>query len=190
MLASAAPFGADAEPGEPSDVDLATIIAASRPLRSEAEEPETAGTIATAGFAAQADPAEPGLELTAANDLDAAEDEALEDLPTEVLPSVARPEPAPALRLVAEDGSVEYQVGQDGATLGRAPSNTIVLADERASGRHARIEWRDDAYWLIELQSTNGVAVNGFRITEPYRVHESDVITIGRTRLVAQAAPA
>lgn len=62
--------------------------------------------------------------------------------------------------------------------LGRDPSGDITLSSSFISRHHARIEQRGQEYWIIDLQSTNGTAVNGRLITQ-HRLNEGDIIRIG-----------
>ena len=50
--------------------------------------------------------------------------------------------------------------------IGRAPSNTIVLKDDRCSRAQAQIRFDEeqDAWFLKDLQSRNGTLVNGRKI--------------------------
>jgi len=63
-------------------------------------------------------------------------------------------------------------------TIGRAPSNDIVLNDGSVSGQHAKIEAVDNGYLLSDLQSKNGVFVNKKFISSHW-LKNGDVITIG-----------
>lgn len=54
--------------------------------------------------------------------------------------------------------------------IGRAPHCRVRLADKRASWDHARISWLRDAWWLRDLNSTNGTWVDGHRLTPDDRV--------------------
>ncbi len=55
-------------------------------------------------------------------------------------------------------------------TLGRAHDSTIVLDDDYASSRHARIYPDRDGQWIIEdLGSTNGTYLDRSRLTTPHR---------------------
>lgn len=71
----------------------------------------------------------------------------------------------------------------DFMTVGRDPSNSLVLQDPYASSRHARIEKRDQYYLLRDLRSRNGTFVNGARISECY-LAPSDRITFGTSEFV------
>lgn len=53
-------------------------------------------------------------------------------------------------------------------TLGRAHDSTIVLDDDYASSRHARIYPDRDGQWIVEdLGSTNGTYLDRTRLTTP-----------------------
>lgn len=68
-------------------------------------------------------------------------------------------------------------------TVGRAPTNTIVLADEGVSSQHAIIEVQSYALKITDTQSTNGIAVNGARMPAgvPIILQPNDRLTLGRT---------
>ena len=68
------------------------------------------------------------------------------------------------------------------ATIGRSKDCDIQLADPNASRRHAELRQEGAAYWLIDLDSTNGSQVNGHR-TARAKLESGDVITIGSTDL-------
>ena len=70
-----------------------------------------------------------------------------------------------------------YDVGS-GATLGRGDVE-IVLEDPFASSQHARIERQGGAVVLEDLGSTNGVKVNGRRITGPTPLEPGARIALG-----------
>jgi hypothetical protein len=72
-------------------------------------------------------------------------------------------------------------------TIGRAKDCDLPLDDNRASRQHARLERRPDGYWISDLGSSNGVFLNGNRITEPIRLTLQDEIQIGDTTLKAVA---
>ncbi len=68
-------------------------------------------------------------------------------------------------------------------SLGRAPTNTIVLNDTFCSQEHAWIMRRDGQWWLEDRGSSNGTRLNGERISEPVVLSSGDVIGIGRLEL-------
>ena len=86
--------------------------------------------------------------------------------------------PTASLALVGSGAPQVWPLDQPGMTLGRAPTNEIVVADPNASRAHARIEERDGQWWLVDLGSTNGTLVNQTLIKER-RLTPGDQITIG-----------
>jgi len=94
--------------------------------------------------------------------------------------------PGAILRVVAVDGS-SRQIAVDGRrlTIGRADDNGLVLADLRVSRHHARINVRRRALVLVDLGSTNGVRVNGVRVSE-VALGAGDRIELGETVLVVE----
>src|SRR5665811_226863 len=70
---------------------------------------------------------------------------------------------------------------ETGVLLGRNPECTLVLDDDFASGRHARI-FRRDAGWFVEdLGSTNGTFMGSSKLTQPMPVEVGSTIRIGKT---------
>ena len=67
--------------------------------------------------------------------------------------------------------------------LGRSKECDIQIADPNASRRHAELRREGDAYWLVDLGSTNGLDVNGKR-TQRAKLANGDRVTIGTTELV------
>jgi pSer/pThr/pTyr-binding forkhead associated (FHA) protein len=68
-----------------------------------------------------------------------------------------------------------------GVLLGRNPECTLILDDDFASGRHARI-YRRDAGWFVEdLGSTNGTFLGGSKLTQPMPLEVGSTLRIGKT---------
>lgn len=68
-----------------------------------------------------------------------------------------------------------------GTLIGRSPECALVLDDDYASGRHARI-YESEGQWLVEdLGSTNGTFVDNRRITAPTPLTAGSTLRIGRT---------
>jgi hypothetical protein len=68
-------------------------------------------------------------------------------------------------------------------SLGRSPTNTIVLIDTFCSQEHALVTWRGGQWWLEDRNSSNGTLLNGQVVSEPVVVSTGDVITVGRVEL-------
>ena len=90
------------------------------------------------------------------------------------------------LRFETESGPAPtFEVTRSGATIGRAPENTIRLDDLSVSRRHARISFRQGGYWLNDLKSTSGTWVDGTKLNAPHRLADGQVVGIGILRLKA-----
>ncbi len=64
-------------------------------------------------------------------------------------------------------------------TIGRGEECDIALPDRQVSRVHARIEWRQDAYYLIDMGSKNGTHLNGGEVQEtPAALHDGDEIQV------------
>jgi serine phosphatase RsbU (regulator of sigma subunit) len=64
-------------------------------------------------------------------------------------------------------------------TIGRQAGNQLVLRDNRASRQHARIVLDGGAYFIEDLNSRNGVTVNGARVGVRQPLHSGDEIEFG-----------
>lgn len=67
-------------------------------------------------------------------------------------------------------------------SLGRAPTNTITVADETASLEHALISLRAGKWWLEDLGSRNGTLLNGMLVTAPTVISGGDLIGLGQAQ--------
>ncbi|MFF2651368.1 FHA domain-containing protein [Streptomyces sp. NPDC058045] len=91
---------------------------------------------------------------------------------------------APSKLVVSEGILTGTTVALQGQTitLGRAHDSTIVLDDDYASSRHARIYPDRDGQWIVEdLGSTNGTYLDRTRLTTPTPVPLGAPIRIGKT---------
>ena len=94
-----------------------------------------------------------------------------------------RQSPDPRLVVIAGAGVGDSVPLNGEILLGRAADCTLDIADDYASGHHARL-YRDDQSWVLaDLGSTNGTYINGVRILRATRIGEGDLIRIGRTQL-------
>ena len=64
-------------------------------------------------------------------------------------------------------------------TIGRTPGNDIVIGAEYVSSRHARFSMMGQNLFIEDLNSMNGTAVNGHRITVPVALKSGDIVTVG-----------
>ena len=59
-----------------------------------------------------------------------------------------------------------HELAEELITIGRALDNAIVIGDPSVSSRHAQLELSGETYRLKDLESTNGIRVNGIPTTE------------------------
>jgi hypothetical protein len=85
------------------------------------------------------------------------------------------------VRLVGTEES-RWRLGAGEMTVGRLHSCEVVLPDPNASRRHARLQKKDGAWWIVDLGSTNGTTVNDALIKER-RLVSGDRIKIGSCEL-------
>jgi uncharacterized RDD family membrane protein YckC len=77
----------------------------------------------------------------------------------------------------------EIRLSRTLLSIGRDPSNDLVLPDAMVSRRHAVIECRGNQYYLRDCNSSNGSVVNGDRISER-SLRDGDLVAIGTARLL------
>lgn len=87
---------------------------------------------------------------------------------------------------LSRPGGSPHTLG-DFFTVGRDPQSQLRLDDPYASGRHARIEKRNGAFVIRDLQSRNGTFVNGSRVTEAV-LSANDRLRFGETVFVFSEA--
>jgi len=149
------------------DLDLGEFGIATRMVQPERGRGETAPRIpATAGQTMVYKPAGPGVPTEAASPVELGVEE-----PRATLTVNGRTHEVDARRVV----------------IGRSKECDIQIADPNASRRHAELRREGDAYWVVDLGSTNGLDVNGKR-TQRAKLADGDRFTIGTTELVFRTA--
>ena len=91
-----------------------------------------------------------------------------------------------ARKLVVTEGELAgttVTLGDSPVTLGRADDSTLVLTDDYASTRHARLMPGDGAWTIEDLGSTNGTYLGGAKLNRPTPVPLGQPIKIGKTVL-------
>jgi len=110
--------------------------------------------------------------------------------PAAAAPARSRREPeSPSTlprKLVVTEGSLKGTVialGQAPILIGRAPECTLVLEDDYASGRHARLSLQQGTWMVEDLGSTNGTFLGRNRVQDPVPIAPGAPVRIGRTVL-------
>ncbi len=98
-------------------------------------------------------------------------------------PTAAPPRSQPA-RLVVTEGPLRgttLDLAKAPVLIGRSPECSLVLTDDFASGRHARLSPTPDGWVVEDLGSTNGTQLNGTALGGPTAVSAGAQLKIGRT---------
>jgi len=80
-------------------------------------------------------------------------------------------------------------LGEQPLSIGRGPSNDLVLTDDAVSWHHAQLWLEGGAPWLRDLGSRNGTFVNGQRCLGASKLASGDTVRLGPLlELVVQGA--
>jgi hypothetical protein len=91
-----------------------------------------------------------------------------------------------ARTLVVTEGALagtRITLGEAPITLGRADDSTLVLTDDYASTRHARLVPRAGEWLIEDLGSTNGTYLDRTKVSAPTPVPLGVPVRIGRTSI-------
>jgi pSer/pThr/pTyr-binding forkhead associated (FHA) protein len=90
---------------------------------------------------------------------------------------------APRQLVVTHGALAGTRISLDGRPImiGRADDSTLVLDDDYASTRHARISLRGTDWYVEDLGSTNGTYLDRAKVTAPLRVPLGVPVRIGKT---------
>jgi hypothetical protein len=83
--------------------------------------------------------------------------------------------------VLAWDGQ-RHEIKARRVVLGRSKDADVQLADPNASRRHAELRQEGATYWLIDLDSTNGIEVRGKRVKR-VKLEDGTRFTIGSTEI-------
>jgi len=76
-----------------------------------------------------------------------------------------------------------HEVDKRRAVIGRSKEADIQVTDPNVSRRHAELRQEGATYWLVDLDSTNGVEVKGKRVKR-LKLDDGDRFTLGSTEIV------
>jgi len=79
---------------------------------------------------------------------------------------------------LADAAGRQFPLAAQVTVLGRSPQCDVVIADPRASRRHAELRWDGEVTTLNDLGSANGTLLNGRRVTTPETLRDGDEIAI------------
>lgn len=96
---------------------------------------------------------------------------------------------ATIFKLIIEDDegkTTVYPLSEGEINIGRREGNTIRLMERNVSRRHAKLARNNGTVFIEDLDSYNGIRINGERITGKYEVKEGDLVEIGDYHLALQ----
>ena len=81
------------------------------------------------------------------------------------------------------EDDVAFDLGETALVVGRDPKCGVFINAPLLSREHARIDYREGAHFVVDLDSTNFTKVNGERITEKAlnsgdRIHFSRAVCV------------
>ena len=77
----------------------------------------------------------------------------------------------------------QHEIEKRRIVIGRSKDADIQVEDPNVSRRHAEVRQEGAAYWVVDLDSTNGTEINGRRLKRA-KLQPGDTITVGSTELV------
>lgn len=93
-------------------------------------------------------------------------------------------EAQPTLEILSGDANQQViHLGSGNLSIGRAIYNDLILHDQKVSRKHASIGFDKGDYLLEDLNSTNGVYVDGERVST-MRLHSGNRIAMGDSLLL------
>jgi len=103
-----------------------------------------------------------------------------------VAPAVETPPPIPEPTREVVTLTVagkRHEITEASVVVGRSREADIRISDVNSSRRHAELRQEGAAFWIVDLDSTNGTSVNGERV-DRQRLRDGDRIEIGTTEIV------
>ena len=82
----------------------------------------------------------------------------------------------------------QYEIRVQLAHIGRGAHNDVVIDDDSVSDSHAKLQRREDGWFLIDLGSTNGTYVGGSRLASERRLDGAPDVRFGGVKLTFRPA--
>ncbi len=99
-------------------------------------------------------------------------------------PAPPRDDPRPVLAVLealneGPDKGRKHELRTPLAHIGRGAYNDVVLTDESVSDSHAKLQRRDEGWFVVDMESTNGTYVGGTRIIGERRLEGAPDVRFG-----------
>jgi pSer/pThr/pTyr-binding forkhead associated (FHA) protein len=86
------------------------------------------------------------------------------------------------LAVLTWDGE-RHEVAKRRVVIGRSKDADVQVTDPNVSRRHAELRQEGATYWVVDLDSTNGVEVNGKRVKR-LKLEDGTRFTVGSTEVM------
>ncbi len=73
----------------------------------------------------------------------------------------------------------KYELRTPLGHVGRGAHNDVRLSDESVSETHAKLQKRDDGWYVVDMDSTNGTYVGGSRVSGERKIEGSSDVRFG-----------
>ena len=114
--------------------------------------------------------------------------------PVKSPPAVVAPKPEPVPRdkpsfahfEVINEGptrGTRYEHDSPRITIGRGAHNDVAINDESVSEYHAKLQRRENAWYLLDLESTNGTYLAGQRVADEVKLTSGDDVRFGGVKM-------
>jgi pSer/pThr/pTyr-binding forkhead associated (FHA) protein len=84
---------------------------------------------------------------------------------------------------ILDDKNEQIELGEETVIIGRTPECDIQILLDNVSRKHAQISFRNEEYQIEDLNSTNGIYVNGIKI-EKCILRNHDLLDIGGVKIL------
>jgi pSer/pThr/pTyr-binding forkhead associated (FHA) protein len=103
--------------------------------------------------------------------------------PSGPLPQPTEPA-APVVREIAvlRWNGQRHEIDRGRVVLGRSKDADLQVVDPNVSRRHAELRQEGATYWLVDLDSTNGIEVGGKRVKR-LKLEDGTRFTLGSTEI-------
>lgn len=95
--------------------------------------------------------------------------------------------PALAVLEIVNEGAskgTRYELNAPLSHIGRGDHNDVVILDESVSESHAKIQRREDAWYIVDMESTNGTYVAGTRVFGEAKVSSGVDLRVGGIKML------
>jgi hypothetical protein len=96
--------------------------------------------------------------------------------------AVAPAQDKPTVRALLIMNGKTFVIDQPRAVVGRSRRCDFVVEDPNVSRRHCELQLRGSDWYVVDLDSTNGIAVNGRKVSSS-KLMPGDEITVGTSHL-------